>query len=142
MQAVCIANCRADGLAESAPDLRAIAAAVAAPDLRAIAAAVDGLAESAPDLRAVAAAVDGLAESAPDLVARADRKPCADDELATNRGRDDITTEPRAVDRAADGSAGSCADAGAGRGTLEQDAAAVVKSNSIIIVALAATLAV
>ena len=77
MQAVCIAN-----------------------DRRALAAAVDSLAESAPDLRAIAAAVDGLAESAADLVARADRKPCAHDELATNRGTDDRTTEPSAVDRA------------------------------------------
>ena len=59
------------------------------------------------------------AESAPDLVARADRKPCAHDELATNRGTDDRTTEPHAVDRAdtapdasADAEAVARADAG------------------------------
>ena len=40
------------------------------------------------------------AESAADLVARADRKPCAHDQPTTNRGTDDRTTEPRAVDRA------------------------------------------
>ena len=42
------------------------------------------------------------AKSAPDVraVARADRKPCAHDQPTTNRGTDDRTTEPSAVDRA------------------------------------------
>ena len=54
------------------------------------------------DVKSNTAALDGRPESAPDLraVARADGKPCAHDELATNSSTDDRTTEPRAVDRA------------------------------------------
>ena len=91
-------------------------------DVKSNTAALDGRPESAPNLRADLAAIDGRpigrsdvwadgcsgsgavfrAESAPDLraVARADGKPCAHDELATNSSTDDRTTEPRAVDRA------------------------------------------
>ena len=68
-------------------------------------AAIDGRPIGRSDVAAVGCSGSGAisrAESAPDFraVARADRKPCAHDELATNRGTDDRTTEPHAVDRA------------------------------------------
>ena len=68
-------------------------------------AAIDGRPIGRSDVAAVGCPGSGAvsrAESAPDFraVARADRKPCAHDELATNRGTDDRTTEPHAVDRA------------------------------------------
>ena len=80
----------------------AVSRAECAPDDLA---AIDGRPIGRSDVAAVGCSGSGAvsrAESAPDLraVARADRKPCAHDELATNRGTDDRTTEPHAVDRA------------------------------------------
>ena len=62
-------------------------------------------AKSTPDVAAVGCSGSGAvsrAKSAPDFrtVALADGKPCAHDELATNRGTDDRTTEPHAIDSA------------------------------------------
>ena len=90
-----------DCSADSATEL----CAVAEPDLHTVAAAIDGRPIGRSDVAAVGCSGSGAvsrAESAPDLraVARADRKPCAHDQPTTNRGTDDRTTEPSAVDRA------------------------------------------
>ena len=89
------------------PDLCAVATTVhggadaTADDV----AAIDGRAIGRSDVAAVGCSGSGAvsrAKSAPDVraVARADRKPCAHDQPTTNRGTDDRTTEPHAVDRA------------------------------------------
>jgi hypothetical protein len=89
------------------PDLCAVATTVhggadaTADDV----AAIDGSPIGRSDVAAVGCSGSGAvsrAKSAPDLraVARADGKPCAHDELTTNRGTDDRATEPRAIDSA------------------------------------------
>ena len=93
---------RSDVAAVGCSSSSAVSRAESTPD---DVAAIDGRPIGRSDVAAVGCSSSGAvsrAKSAPDVraVARADRKPCAHDQPTTNRGTDDRTTEPHAVDRA------------------------------------------